>query len=93
MNSDRLARTTFVLLRETHEELDYISARMGVSRSELVRDTLTEPVSLMAKWVRSLPDQPTQADVQKSTDLLQLDMIDFIAANASGMGLVMPDHE
>jgi hypothetical protein len=87
MNTDKLARATFVINRETHEQLGYIAGRMGSSRSDIVRDILAEPISLMAKWVHSLPDQPTQEDAQKSSALLQLDMLEFLSENVSEIGL------
>lgn len=83
MNTDRLARTTFVLDRVTHDQLDYISRRMKVSRSELVRDVLAEPVALMAKWVQSVPEQPTATDAERVGEELQLDMVEFIERKAS----------
>ena len=55
MNTDRLARATFVLERETNEQLARIARRFGVSRSTLVRDVLAEPVALMAKWLDQVP--------------------------------------
>ncbi len=76
-----------MLERETHDQLNYISRRMGVSRSELVRDVLAEPVAMMAKWVRSVPDEPTPEDADKSAGLLQLDMLEFLTANVSEIGL------
>ena len=59
MNTDRLARATFVLERETHAQLGRIARKFGVSRSELVRDVLAEPVAMMAKWADSVPANPT----------------------------------
>ncbi len=82
MNSANLARTTFVLARETHEQLDFISRRMGVSRSELVRDVLAEPVALMAKWVRSVPDDLSQLEPGPLGEVMQLDMVEFIQKKA-----------
>lgn len=87
MNSQKLARTTFVLERETHDQLNYIAQRMGVSRSELVRDVIAEPVAMMAKWVRSVPDQPTAEDAANSSDLMQLDMLDFLKVRVPEVGL------
>lgn len=65
MNTANLARTTFVLDRATAEQLAYLSRRMGVSRSALVREVLAEPVATMAKLVESVPDQPTDADIRQ----------------------------
>lgn len=82
MNKAKLARTTFVLLRETHDQLEYVARRFGVSRSELVRDVLGEPVALMAKWAQSLPDEPTATDCDSTAQRMQLDMIEFIDRKA-----------
>ena len=80
MNTDKLARTTFVLLKETSEQLDFISRRMGVSRSVLVRDVLQEPVALMAGWVQRIPeDRPvTAAEASELQGVLQRDLVEFI---------------
>jgi hypothetical protein len=82
MNTSKLARTSFVLDRETHDQLAYLSTRMGVSRSELVRDVLAEPIALMAKWMLSVPDDPTTADVDRVGGELQLDISEFIERKA-----------
>jgi hypothetical protein len=82
MNTAKLARTTFVLDRETHDQLAYISRRMGVSRSELVRDVLAEPVALMAKWALSLPDKPTPEDAARVGEVMQLDIVELIERKA-----------
>jgi predicted transcriptional regulator len=78
MNTTLLARTTFVLDRATHDQLDFISRRMKVSRSELVREVLAEPVALMAKWVESVPEHPTEASNESTREVVQQDLVDFI---------------
>lgn len=65
MNAEALARSTFVLNRSTAEQLSYISRRMGVSRSALVREVLTAPVEQLASMVRQVPDNPTPQDVRQ----------------------------
>ena len=83
MNTAELARTTFVLQRETHEQLNFISRRMNVSRSTLVRDVLAEPVALMAKWVEGLPEQPTPEQSATAMAGMQGDLVDFIDRHVS----------
>lgn len=87
MNTDALARTTFVLDRETSLQLDSISRRMGVSRSSLVRDVLREPVAMMAGWVDRLPTDRavTPSDAVEFRDSMQLDLIDFIERHVDDM--------
>lgn len=59
MNENLLARATFVLDRHTFEQLGFLSSRMGVSRSELVRQVLAEPVAHMAGLLARVPANPT----------------------------------
>ncbi len=91
MNREKLARTTFVLFRETHEQLGYVSRRMGVSRSELVRDVLADPVAMMAKWCESLPEHPTPEECLASGQQLQLDTVGFLRSNLPSIGLEISD--
>lgn len=65
MNSETLARATFVLDRKTAEQLAFISGRLGVSRSELVRSVLAEPVQQMAGLMGRVPENPSQADLRQ----------------------------
>lgn len=87
MNTDLLARTTFVLDLDTHEKLQRISVRLGVSRSSLVRRLLTDPVHFMDAQLAKLP---VEADASMSpeeaaefVESLQLDLCEFIDRLAS----------
>lgn len=81
MNAETLARATFVLHRETAEDLAYLSERFGVSRSELVRGLLTEPVAKMSEIIRGVPADPSPADLRQLA-LSGLDMIDELAGGS-----------
>lgn len=65
MNTETLARATFVLDRATVEGLAYLSQRFGVSRSELVRQVLARPVSDMAAIARAVPEDPSPSDLRR----------------------------
>lgn len=65
MNAENLARATFVLSRSVHEDLSYLSRRTSVSRSALVRQVLEPSIAEMARVLRSIPDQPTAADLDR----------------------------
>lgn len=65
MNTANLARTTFVLDRATADQLGFLSRRMGVSRSALVREVLAEPIATLAKLVESVPEHPTPGDIRQ----------------------------
>lgn len=81
MNAELLSRATFVLHRETAEHLAYLSERFGVSRSELVRGLLAEPVAKMSQVIRQVPADPTPADLRQLA-LSGLDMIDELAGGS-----------
>lgn len=86
MNTDRFARATFVIHRETHDQLRTICKRMGVSRSDLVRDVLAEPVAMMAGWVSSVPENPTEADAAQLLLQLREDVGQFLDDKSEFVG-------
>lgn len=81
MNTDKLVRTTFVLDRPTHENLNYLADRMQASRSAIVRTLLEPTLADMAKLMRSVPDDPSQVDLRQLA-LAGLDMVDAVAAES-----------
>lgn len=81
MNTDNLARCTFVLDRPTAEQLAYLSRRFQRSRSELVRDLLREPVEAMAELIRAVPDEPSPEDLRQLV-LTGLETVDHLAEEA-----------
>lgn len=91
MNTERLSRHTFVLDRSVGADLVYLSDRMGVSRSSLVRELLTPALSDLAALLRSLPDQPTPADVEAFRKGGLTVMADAYMAGLSELGSVRHD--
>jgi len=81
MNTDNLARCTFVLDRATAHHLSYLSRRFQRSRSEIVRDLLREPIQTMAEFVERVPDDPTAEDLRQLV-LHGLDVVDQLADEA-----------
>lgn len=88
MNTDQLARTTFVLDRVTSERLTAVASRMGVSRSALVRDVLAEPVELMHRWVTSFPDNATPEDVAQLMGRIEGDLEQFLDTKSAQLDLL-----
>jgi len=79
MNTENLARCTFVLDKDTAQHLAYLSQRFRRSRSDIVREVLREPVEVMATLIRSLPEEPTEADLNQLV-LSGLELVDDLAA-------------
>ena len=65
MNTETLARCTFVLAKSTAKHLSFLSHRFQRSRSQIVRDLLSEPVAAMAQLLQTLPSDPTSADIRQ----------------------------
>jgi hypothetical protein len=83
MNTDNLARCTFVLDRSTAHHLAYLSRRFQRSRSDIVRELLKAPVETMAELVQRVPDQPTPEDLRQLV-ISGLEMVDGLADEARG---------
>ena len=88
MNTDLLHRATFVLDRVTADRLTAISARLGVSRSALVRDVLQEPIELMHRWVTALPDQPTPEEALALMDRVGADLESWLDSKTAQFDLL-----
>lgn len=69
MNTDKLARATFVLSKSANDDLAYVAARMGQSRSALVREVLEPSIVDMAAMLRGLPAQPLDDDLDLFRDV------------------------
>lgn len=65
MNTDNLARCTFVLDRTTAHHLAYLSRRFQRSRSDIVRELLKDPIETMAELVQRVPDDPSPEDLRQ----------------------------
>lgn len=88
MNTDLLQRATFVLDRPTAERLHAIAHRLGVSRSELVRDVLAEPIELMHKWLAMLPEGATPDQARAVLDRVGEDVEAWIDSKTAQLDLL-----
>lgn len=89
MNTDNLARCTFVLDRSTARHLAYLSRRFQRSRSDIVRELLKAPVETMAELVQRVPDNPSPEDLHQLV-LHGLDTVDHFAEEARASLLEVP---
>lgn len=88
MNADKLARTTFVLDRPTHEKLQVISDRLGRSRSDLIREMVGDPIKFMHAQLSKLPERDlTKEEALAFTESMQMDLVEFIESIARESGM------
>jgi metal-responsive CopG/Arc/MetJ family transcriptional regulator len=57
-------RVTVTLPPTVVADLDYIAGRIGVTRSALLSDLVTEPLADLAHLVRLVPDNPVTPDLR-----------------------------
>lgn len=58
-----MSRVSLTIPAKVVSDLKYIAKRLGVSRSSLVADLLSEPSSDLRRLLEGLPDAPTASDV------------------------------
>ena len=58
-------RATFSLPEKVYADLDYLSKRMKISRSALLSQLTSGPLSDLRSMVESVPENPTQGDVRR----------------------------
>lgn len=80
------SRATFVLSQETNDQLSYIASRMGVSRSLLVRNTISAPIDLMHGWMQSIPPNVTARELDLLFAQMSFDLTNFIEEKATEAG-------
>jgi len=61
--SEKMVRMSFTLPPQLRADLDYLSSRLGVTKSALVSELLTSPLHDLRSLVESVPDNPTQEDL------------------------------
>lgn len=91
MHSETFARSTFVIDRETADQLTDIATRLHVSRSALVRDVLAEPVALMHHWISALPEQPTPEDARGLLERIGEELPDWVESKTAQLDLLRGD--
>lgn len=65
--SSKMVRMSFTVPPSIRSNLDYLSARMGVTKSALVSELLTTPLSDLRDLMEMVPDNPTKDDVLRAS--------------------------
>lgn len=78
------ARISLTLDAQTKDDIDYLSSRMGVTRSSLVSELLAEPAHDLRLLVESVPLNPTPEDVIRARGV-SLELIRSRVENVKGL--------
>lgn len=64
--SEKMVRMSFTLPPQLRADLDYLSTRMGVTKSALVSELLTTPLHDLRSLVETVPDNPNKDDLVRA---------------------------
>ena len=65
--SEKMVRMSFTVPPSIRQNLDYLSSRMGVTKSALVSELLATPLSDLRDLMEMVPDNPTEADLLRAS--------------------------
>lgn len=62
----KMVRMSFTLPPSVRADLDYLSSRMGVTKSSLVSELLGTPLADLRSLMETIPENPTDEDVLRA---------------------------
>lgn len=65
--SEKMVRMSFTVPPSIRQNLDYLSSRMGITKSALVAELLTTPLSDLRDLMEMVPDNPSEADLLRAS--------------------------
>lgn len=65
--TQKMVRMTFTVPPSIRQNLDYLSTRMGVTKSALVSELLTTPLGDLRDLMEMVPENPTEADLLRAS--------------------------
>jgi len=64
--SEKMVRMSFTLPPQIRADLDFLSTRLGVTKSALVAELLGSPLTDLVSLVSMVPENPTQEDLLRA---------------------------
>lgn len=65
--SEKMVRMSFTVPPSVRANLDYLSTRMGVTKSALLTELITTPLGDLRDLMEMVPDNPTKEDVLRAS--------------------------
>lgn len=65
--SEKMVRMSFTVPPSVRSNLDYLSTRMGITKSALLTELITTPLSDLRDLMEMVPDNPTKDDVLRAS--------------------------
>lgn len=67
--SEKMVRMSFTVPPSLRADLDYLSARLGITKSALLSELVSTPLHDLRTLVESVPDNPSEADLVRARGL------------------------
>jgi len=64
--SEKMVRMSFTVPPQVRADLDYLSSRLGVTKSALISELLATPLADLRSLVEMVPDNPSQDDLLRA---------------------------
>lgn len=64
--TEKMTRMSFTVPPQTRADLDYLSTRLGVTKSALITELLGSPLHDLRSLVEMVPDNPTQDEMLRA---------------------------
>ncbi len=65
--SQKMVRMSFTVPPRVRENLDYLSSRMGITKSSLASEILGTPLEDLRSLMEMVPDNPSEADLLRAS--------------------------
>jgi len=65
--TQKMVRVTFTVPPQIRQNLDYLSVRMGITKSALVSELLGAPLGDLCDLMEMVPENPTEADLLRAS--------------------------
>jgi predicted DNA-binding protein len=65
--TQKMVRVTFTVPPQIRQNLDYLSSRMGITKSALVSELLGSPLGDLRDLMEMVPENPTEADLLRAS--------------------------
>lgn len=64
--SSKMVRMSFTVPPQLRADLDYVSARLGITKSALLTELVGQPLTDLRSLMELVPENPTEADLLRA---------------------------
>lgn len=91
--SEKMVRMSFTLPPSLRRDLDYVSGRIGVTKSALVSELLGPALSDLSALLSTIPENPSEADLLRARGRSNELILQRVQSLRSIEGDLFHDHQ